>query len=270
MVRLIKTVLVFLRFLWRGLTALKPRSSRDIKTLTTWCMALASDSRTSVNLNERCSIECYQQLAWFVRGSDSVSPCFMSDLDTTKTFRSQSSTSSDVVIRLDCDNGDVDAAAAIIHAFSAAQVNLSAHILVDGVEYDPLQFRDTVRADVPFCKFGLHSACWTSSEPHETLTAELEEFQALFGFKPESISLHGDLARNNVSLLSRSGFIKEWNARHSELIIHYGFHWTCQDSRVSSHTRKPCVTVERLRPLLLPRTVGNVVLHNNYLNLARA
>jgi hypothetical protein len=270
MVRLIKTVLVFLRFMWRGLAALKPRSGQDFRRLASWCMALASDSRTYVNLDERCSVECYQKLASFVSGCDSVHPHFMSDLDATKPFRSQSSTSSDVVIRLDCDNGDVDAAASIIHIFSEAQVNLSAHILVDGVEYDPSAFLDTVRPDVPFCKFGLHSACWTHPAPRDNLIAEIAKFQALFGYKPESISLHGNIARNHVSLLRRSEFIREWNATHRDIAIHYGFQWTCQDSRVSSYFRKPCVTAERLRPLLLPRTVGNVVLHNNYLNLSKA
>jgi len=267
MARTLKKSLVFLRFLWRGFVAFKPRYIRDFSVLLDWGLALKCDSERYVALEERCSLECYKGLASFVKHADSVRASFLSQIVGTGQVAAQEAAHCNVVIRLDCDSGDVKAARKLIDIFCASAVNLSAHILVDGVEYDPRSFRDVVRPDLASCKFGLHSACWTRADPHGTLAAEIETFQSLFGFLPESISLHGDLARDKASLLRRSGFIRAWNSANGGLLIHHSFDWTCQDSRISMTRRRPCVDAERIMPLLLPKTIGNIVLHNNYVRL---
>ena len=267
MVHALKKSLVLLRFLWRGILAFRPRYIRDVIVLLDWALALKSDSDRHVGLEERCSFECYEELASFLKHADSVRACFLSQRAGSGHIANREPTRCNVVVRLDCDSGDVKAARKLIDIFCASNVNLSAHILVDGAEYDPRTFRDVVRSDLESCKFGLHSACWTRADPRGTLVAEIETFQSLFGFLPESISLHGELARDRASLVRRSGFIRAWNAGNGDLLIHHTFDWTCQDSRISMTRRKPCVNAERLKPLLLPKTIGNVVLHNNYVLL---
>jgi len=264
MVQTLKAWLVLFRFFCRGLVAFKPYRAGHFTKLFRWVLALKQDGGASISLDQKCEPRGFEALVSFVRDTESVQPCFVSSPEAKRGWGRQRRGSCRVVIRLDCDNGDVHAASKVIDIFRKGGVNLSVHILVDDVEYDASVFKDIVRSDIPHCEFGLHSACWTNPEPERILISEVEKFKALFGIEPESVSLHGDLRRSKSSLFYRSMFVRKWNLQNPTLKVHHGFHWTCQDSRISETSRRPCVTAERLKPLLLPNTIGNIVIHNNY------
>lgn len=88
--------------------------------------------------------------------------------------------------------GCVDMLPKLIDANLAEGVASPVYVRTDGTEYDPADLAATVAAyRGRGVEFGLHSSCYTQDDYLGALRQETDNFERLFGFRPNSFTVHG-------------------------------------------------------------------------------
>ena len=127
---------------------------------------------------------------------------------------------------------DVDTAACIEMLPRLIDANLSVgvaspvYVRTDGVDYAPAALAEIVAEySARGVEFGLHSACYTEDDYFGALREEIGRFEACFGFRPRSFTVHG-LGEHRSAVRDR--FSAEIIARLHE----FGFAFTDCDARM--------------------------------------
>ena len=261
-----KKLLISFRFFLRGLVATAPRSWSGLIEVWRWARLQHSDRQKAIELGSFTSYSDVRALAHKLSRDDSLKLLHFSGAHNELAMqRASNDPQSCAVVRIDCDDGYPERVERVLNIFDEFGVTTSPHILVDGSQYSPEIFKGTVGKSYQSAKFGLHSASWCKADPIQELQREVDLFRDVFGCKPESISLHGERKRGFRALITRRKFISVWNATHAQPQIQHGFSWTCQDSRVGEKTRLQNVSHERINALLIRGALGNIVIHDSYL-----
>ncbi len=146
-----------------------------------------------------------------------------------------------VVLRHDHDGGKKLPLSLLCDIEEAAGFRSSIHILVDGLDYDPLPL-------VPFWKdlskrgfdIGLHSQCWMRENYEEAFFDDLAKFELLLGFKPKTMSLHGAWPRSDIDMRRREEFLGNLNKylRDTDIAGYNNtFSWVLEDSSIGGEVQ---------------------------------
>jgi hypothetical protein len=126
---------------------------------------------------------------------------------------------------------DVDTQACVAMLPALIEMNLAegvaspVYIRTDGTDYDPAALADVVAKFRGRVEFGLHSSCYVHDDYIGALRGEIDRFERCFGFRPQSLTVHG---LGDFRLETRERFTKEIVDRLAE----FGFAFTDCDARM--------------------------------------
>ena len=114
-----------------------------------------------------------------------------------------------VVLRHDLDAGNALVAERFCAVEQAVGLCSSVHVLVDGRLYDAKPLSTLARAlHAAGFDVGLHTQAWIEPSYRAALWSDIGRFEALFGFSPRTLSLHGAWPRTAADLERRRDMVR--------------------------------------------------------------
>lgn len=159
--------------------------------------------------------------------------------------------------------GCVEGLAPILDIEAGHNLPSATFIRVDREDYEPEALRTLVaERRKPGIAFGLHTACYLDDDPFATFRKELDVFGDLFGFRPQTFTIHG-LGERRVDV--RASFCDEVVARRDEFGIAFTdctpamrrYDMIFQDCDIDPESRRRCMYSDLAKLPVLPRRGRN-------------